>query len=383
MTFMPATFIPAAFFPIDPVGKTEVVSVEVDGVRYTAFDRVQVRASYKEAARAFELSVAAELGAATTNAIFHAGAEVAVYATNDLVLRGYVDQKLPHLGAREASIRIVGRSKSADLIDSDADHDTGHFENKTPAEIGADLAKEYGATFETDQVLNKIDSHTIVPGKSIFRSVEILARRQGMTLTGTAEGNIKITKPAGERHAGGLVEGQNILVINGDHNWSNRHSKYSFKGQRAIGRGARRLHMVAGARDKAVKRHRHKVVVNEDDADIGGLKAKAGNRRSRSAGEALKAAASVVGFRDEGGEVWTPGRLIWTESPFCEIAQDMLIEAVDMSQGPEGSITLLSLVDPRAFGGQGAGGGKGNKSGPEWEQSDDEPTDETPADDIG
>ena len=382
MTLLPATFIPSEFFPLDAMGQTEVVYVEVDGKEYTAFHRVQVRAGYKEAARAFELSIAAELGASATNAIFHAGAEVAVYATRDLLMRGYVDQKLPHLGAREATIRVVGRSKSADLIDSDADHETGYFENKTPQEIGAELAKEYGSTFETDQLLKKVESHTITPGNSIFRGVEILARRQGMTLTGTPEGNIKITKPNGERHAGGLIEGVNILVINADHNWSNRHSRYSIKGQRAVGRGSRRLHLVARADDKAVKRRRHKVIVNEDDADIDGLKAKVGNRRNRSAGEALKATASVQGFPDEAGKIWTPGRLIWTESPFCDIAQDMLVEAVDMSQGPEGSITLLSLVDPRAFGGKGAGGGKGNKSGSEWGQGDDEATDETPADEL-
>lgn len=96
------------FLPLAPVGKTEVVSVEIDGVRYTAFMRAQVRASYKEAARAFELSIAAEPGASAINAIFHAGAEVSIYATNDLLLRGYVDQKRPHLGASDAFDRSYG-----------------------------------------------------------------------------------------------------------------------------------------------------------------------------------------------------------------------------------------------------------------------------------
>jgi hypothetical protein len=56
----------------------------------------------------------------------------------------------------------------------------------------------------------------------------------------------------------------------------------------------------------------------------------------------------------------------------------MLIEAADFSQGPEGSITLLSLVDPRAYGGAGAGGGKGNKSGPESNIDASPAMDETP-----
>jgi phosphodiesterase/alkaline phosphatase D-like protein len=35
-------------------------------------------------------------------------------------------------------------------------------------------------------------------------------------------------------------------------------------------------------------------------------------------------------------------------------------------QSSDGSIATLSLVDPRAYDGQGAGGGKGNKSGSTW-----------------
>lgn len=368
-------FLPGRF-----VGQTEVISVEVDGVRYTAFKRVQVRASYKEAARAFEFTVAAEPGSSATNAIFHAGAAVSVYAGPDLLLAGYVDQKRPHLGAHEASITVSGRSKSADLIDSDVDHETGYFENRDPIEIGKELAREYGVTFETDQTLRKLEQYAVTPGATIFREVEKMVRRQGLTLTGTPQGNIKATKPDGSRHAGGLIEGQNILVGNADHNWSNRHSKYSYRGQRAIGRGAKRLQMVAQAKDGAVNRHRVKSAVHDDDGSIEDVKDRTTNRARRAAGEALKATASTVGFRDEAGELWTPGFLIWTESPFLDIAQDMLIEAVDYSQGEQGTIGLLSLVDPRAFSGQGAGGGKGNKSGDEWTAEDEAAVDATPAD---
>lgn len=368
------------YLPVDPVETTEVVTVLVDGAPYTAFVSVQVRAGYDEAARAFELDIAAEAGASATHAIFHGGAEVSVFASGNLLLSGHVDQKQPHLSARRASIRVTGRSKSADLIDSDVDHPTGYFENKDPAEIGAALADGYGARIITDRPLRKLEQYSVTPGESIYRAVEKMARRQGKTLAGTPEGHINITSPNGERHAGGLIEGQNILVANGDHNWSNRHSKYSFRGQRAAGHGAKRLHLVASAKDGSVKRKRHKAVVHDDDGTIDDLKTRAKARRDRAAGNALKASISTVGFRDEAGAIWVPGRLIWVESPFLDITQDMLIEAVDFSQSDQGTISLLQLVDPRAYGGNGAGGGKGNKSGPEYDIDDAAPTDDTPAD---
>jgi len=355
--------------------------VQVNGVLYTAFTRAQVRAGFHEAARAFELTIAAEVGGKATAAIFAAGAAVKVMATKDLLLTGYVDEYRPHLGAREASISVTGRSKSADLIDSDVDHPTGYFQNQDPVQIAAAIGQKYGAKFKTDQKLTKVESHLITPGESIYRAVEKLTRRQGMTLAGTADGHINITKPGGKRHAGGLFEGQNILVGNADHNWSNRHSEYGVKGQRAVGHGARRLHMVAKTKDAAVKRHRHKSIIHDDDGTIDDLKKRGTNRRNRAAGNALKASISTQGFRDMAGKVWEPGYLVWTESQFLNIAQDMLIEAVDYSQSEQGSISLLSLVDPRAYDGKGGGGGKGNKSGGEWLTDTQDASDNTPADD--
>jgi prophage tail gpP-like protein len=369
-----------AFLPAIPGGTTEIMYVLVNGQRYTAFMRAQVRAGFNEAARAFELTVAAEPNGAVTAAIFRAGTPVSVYATDTLLMQGFVDQYRPHLAAHDASIVVTGRSKSADLIDSDADHPTGFFQNKDPQQIGAELAQEYGATFKTDQTLTKLDQYLITPGETIFRAVEKMTRKQGMTLAGTAEGDINITAPKGQRHAGGLFEGRNILVGNADHNWSNRHSKYSIKGQRAVGHGARRLHMVAKTTDSAVSRHRHKTVIHDDDGTIDDLKKRVTNRRNRAAGNALKASISVQGFRDEGGKVWEPGFLVWTESQFLDIAQDMLIEAADYSQSEQGTITLLSLVDPRAYGSNGAGGGKGAKSGVEWREGTESAVDATPDD---
>lgn len=63
------------------------------------------------------------------------------------------------------------------------------------------------------------------------------------------------------------------------------------------------------------------------------------------------------------------GKLIWTESPYLDVTQDMLIERVSYDQDESGSIATLSLVDPRAHGGK---KGKGSKSGKSWNQSGDE-----------
>lgn len=344
----------------------EVVTIAVGGSIWSAFEQITVRAAFDEAARSFSFVVAAELGASATNRIFNKGTPVQISANGDLLLKGHVNRKQPKFAAKQAQITVSGRSSSADLIDGSAEHKTGRFENKDPLEIGQEIASEYSETgYESDQQLEKVEQYQLTPGESCHRCVEKLARQQGMTITGTAEGKAKITKAGSQRHSGGLIEGRNILTGSSDHNDSNQHSKYTVRGQRPFGHGVDNLEIEAVANDSSVKRHRPVIVIQDEDTTKDRTKKRAKNRKDRAAGNALKAQISTQGFRDDGDMLWTPGYLVWVESPFLDIAQDMLIESVDYAQDDGGSIAYLSLTDPRSYGGQ---GGKGNQSGGEWSQ---------------
>jgi prophage tail gpP-like protein len=343
----------------------EVVTITAGGGTYSAFEEVTVHAAFNKAARSFTFEAAAELGASATNSIFAVGTDITISLNGDLVLTGYVDCREPSFAAKKAIISVSGRSKSADLIDGSAEHDTGYFENKDPLEIGQEVSSEYEPKWETDQQLDKVEQYQLTPGETCYRCVEKLARQQGMTITGTAEGNAKITKAGSNRQGGSLIEGQNILSGTAHHNGSNRHSKITVRGQRPFDHGDDNVQIEATEQDSAVKRHRTIVIVQDEDTTKDRAKKRAKNRKDRAAGNALKATIAVQGFHDDGGQLWEPGNLVWTESPFLDIAQDMLIESVDYKQNDGGSIATLNLTDPRSYGGS---GGKGNQSGGDWDQ---------------
>jgi len=343
----------------------EVVTITAGGGRWTAFEEFHVNAAFNKAARSFSIEVAAELGGSATNAVFAVGTEVTISANGDLLLTGYVDCREPSFAAKKAIISVSGRSKSADLIDSSGEHETGQFENKDPLEIGQEISSNYAPKWVTDQQLEKIEQYQLTPGETCFRCVEKLARQQGMTITGTPDGNAKITKGAQGRN-GALIEGVIILAGTAHHNGSNRHSKIVVRGQRPFGHGDDNLEIEAQEQDSAVQRNRTIIIIQDEDTTKDRAKKRAKNRKNRAAGNALKASISVQGFHDDGGKLWTPGALTWTQSAFLDIAQDMLIESVDYRQNDGGSIAVLNLVDPRAYDGEGAGGGKGNKSGSDW-----------------
>jgi prophage tail gpP-like protein len=343
----------------------EVITISVGGGSYTNHIECQVSAAFNEAAREFAFTVAAELGGGAHNSIFAVGTEITISLSGDLVLTGHVETREPTFSARRAEISVSGRSKSGDLVDGSAEHETGQFENKDPLEIGQEVSSEYGAKWESDQQLEKVEQYQLTVGESCFRCVEKLARQQGMTITGTPEGNAKITKAGSDRN-GPLLEGQNILSGTAHHNGKNRYAKIVVRGQRPFGHGDDNLEIEAQLEDGSVKRHRTIIIAQDEDTTKERAEKRAKNRKNRGAGDALKATISTQGFRDDGGSIWKPGALTYVESPFLGISQDMLIEKVVYRQSDAGSIATLSLVDPQAYDGQGAGGGKGNKSGSDW-----------------
>jgi prophage tail gpP-like protein len=214
--------------------------------------------------------------------------------------------------------------------------------------------------------LDKVDVARITPGETAFRCVEKLCRSQGAFLVGQPDGSIKITRAGKARHAGGLYEGVNIKAGNADHNWSNRHSHIHVRGQRPFGHSKpAHMEVQAQSEDEALRRYRPSLVVHDGDIDQAHAKKRADYRRDREAGNSLRAEIAVQGFRDDGGMLWTPGHLVWLESPFLDIAQDMAIESVRFTQRRgehSGSTAHLSLCDPRALGGKKSKAGKANEA---------------------
>ena len=342
----------------------EIVTLATGGGLFTAFESVEVRAAYNEAARSFKLEVAAEPSPSATSWIFKAGTPVTILFNGALVCTGYVDRYQPRLSEHsQASITISGRGKGQDMIDCSADHKTGYFKQKTPLQIAKELDKA-NVGFETDRELEPVDRYQITPGETAFRCIEKLCRDQAMTLTGKADGTIKITNGLQGLHSGGLIEGVNIKSGEADHNWSGRHSKVIVRGQRAIGHGKDALEIEALADDGTIGRYRPVIEVKDNDITKKQAQKSADHRRDRETGTALKANVTVQGFRDVMGRLWEPGYGVMLVSPFLDVAQVMLVESVTFRQSRrDGSTSALSLVDPKAYKGK---GGKGGKAGKAW-----------------
>lgn len=358
-----------------PAEIREEVEITVGGEPWPDWESVTWTAAINEAARSlsFEVAVSDE-NITRLHAVFLKRTPIVVTSNGDMIFNGRLDRKQPSQTSTRRGFRVSARSKGAALIDNSAVHDTGRFRNQTPDAI-AKAIDETGIDFVMDPGASLvIPRFQLTPGETGFLALERLLRDRKMTLRGEADGSIAITKgPTGKRHSGGLIEGITLGDASSDHNFAGRHAKYIVRGQSPDGTGSDATEIEEEADDDAVEGPRTRVLIADKDMQKAEAADYAKHLRDRAAGESLRAEATQPGWRDETGELWTPGHLQWLESPFLDLAQDMLLERVSATQTKSqgtggGSKATLSFVDPRSYGGK---KGKGSKSGATWSQSED------------
>lgn len=360
---------------------SEIVTVAVGSGRYTAWEEVAIRASVKAAARAFELKIAAELGAAATASVFQPYAAVQIFAVaaqgpsssvsaggGDLLVTGYIDHYKGRLTKKEAFILIPGRSKAQDAIDASVEHRKSDYVNQTLLQIAQDQ-DQFGVGFALDPsvTLAPIDRWRPNPGETLFEALDPLCHDAECTMAGQPDGSVLFTAAGVNppRQSGMLVQGDAaVLEWDGDIDVSGLHSKIHVHGQAAYGNGAQNTQISVRATNATVPRNRPLHLHHHRHTSQARLLKKASHHRDHEAGNSIRARLKVQGWRDSGGALWTPGFKVWVESPFLAIVQDMLIESVTYKQDVrEGTTSMLDLVDPRAHGGQGGGV---NQSGSAW-----------------
>lgn len=334
----------------------EVVTlVAGGGLGYSGWTSVDIQAAINEACRSFRVETTERPG----EYAFPPGTPIAVLASGDTLLTGYVNAYQSEGEARSHKVTIQGRSKGQDFVDSSGVHPTGYANDKTPDQFAQELDL-FGIGIRARIPLTPVPKQQLQQGETCFRCVERYLRSQAATMMGEPDGSISITNASvAERAAGALIEGVNILRWSVALTDGERFQAYTSKGQSRHGRGAGHLRIKETARDSGVRRARNRVLIHEGDTDSARAKKRAHHERERAAGLSCRASITVQGWRDAAGKLWRPNTIAFVDSPtLMHLVQDMLIERVAFSQRDDGTKAVLDLVDPRAYQGKGQTGKK-------------------------
>lgn len=273
-----------------------------------------------------------------------------VMVGRDLWLTGYVrDVNWEHdRDSRRYSVSVV--SRTVDATETSIDHPTGSAVKVTLEEI----AKTFDSAgvgvhvmFETA----KKAVHQINPGDTLFRMLETEARAHGALIYDTPQGKLKIIdKPEG-RHAGALILGRNIIRASGTLSGRFNYDKVKVRGQSSFGRGGGALRPEAEAKGTA-DRKRTLIIYHEGEATSDRVMKRAAWESKRAAGKGNTARCTVSGCRDEKGLIYASNHLIPVQDDWGGLRQDMIIASLSIEQDGDGTLTELTLKDPRALGGE-------------------------------
>ena len=334
---------------------SEFLSLQVDGFELRGFQSIEISRAADEAAIGFRFGATNPAWSAEASRLRNCKL-VEIYTGGDLVCAGYVDRYDAYVSGRNRQVTISGRSKPADAIDCEpANHETGQVENKDLAEAAKEF-DEWGLDFRAEAALPKIPLIQRNPGEPLIVTLEREARRQGLLLTGEPDGSITICKGPKGRHAGALVEGRSPLVSYRISDAMNlAYSEVKVRGQKADGVEEEDMRQEETASNGDYGRHRPKVIFNEGSNETAELRSRAEWELKRRNGARLTIGARVAGWRDAGGELWTPRREIAVMLESEEIDVDLAIRSVTFTQQEgegegAGTFAELELVYPETLG---------------------------------
>ena len=303
---------------------------------------------------------------------------------DDAVISGYVDNVSVSYDASSHEVRVTGRDRTGDLVDCSAPSTA--FSGLTFLQIAEKLAAPFGIAVHDETAAGrklsakeKKAGEKNVPaksprgtaalpkcatqnGESVFKTLEKLARSEGVLLVSDGEGGLLITRAGmGGDCATVLKAGENILRAQFEHSHASLYSEITVKGQAAaagIGKfdGAHAqpkgvISQAKGGRrgNSGITRYRPLILVAETQADARRCQQRAEWEASNREAKARRIMITVQGWRQENGKLWRLNQRVRVVCPWMRVDEWWLISGVSFRLDEGGSLTELTLAGDKAF----------------------------------
>lgn len=331
-----------------------IAELKIAGVFYGGWKSVRVSRSIEQMAGAFELEITERWPGQALASPIKPGESCQVLLDGDVVITGYVDVVAPEYDATHHSIRISGRDRTGDLVDCSAVYKSGQWRDVRLDRLAADLLKPFGIAVVVEADVGRpFSSWNIQEGESVFECLDRAARMRALLLTSNPAGDLVITRAGKEQLANGLVEGRNIKAARADFSWKERFSTYAVKGQGRLGADGETVHAAPRGQvtDPVIPRYRPLVVVAESHSENASLRDRAEWERNVRRGRSARASITMQGWREPGGTLWQPNRLVPVTSPllWLDNAEMLIVGCTYTLDDQGGTLTELAIAKPEAF----------------------------------
>ncbi|QPC44010.1 hypothetical protein HW532_15720 [Kaustia mangrovi] len=351
------------------------VTLTVGGMAYEGWKTVQVTRGIEAASGKFDLDVSEKWSLMQPWPI-RPGDECTVAIDGTVVITGYVDERRVSYDHQSHSLKITGRDKAGDLIDSSAALEGDKWELvKQPADrIVSEICRRHGIGVKLEDGVSlppPQDRFPINPGETAFEAIDRICRLSGVLPVSDGQGGLLLTRSGSQRISTALVEGQNILSAEASFTQSGRFSEYRVMGQHPGSDdfyGDPASEVVADALDENVRPGRLLIVRPEGIVTLKAAEERAAWEAIVRSARAGQVSVKVQGWQQQpGGALWEPNKLVRLRSPMLGIDAEMLITQITYSiDTGSGTTAKLALKRPEAYTPRtgGGGGGKGDAAVP-------------------
>jgi len=343
---IPGTTKPRKAAPID---ERDLVTLAVGDQAYEGWKSVRIEAGIERAARSFEVEVTLEWP--DSGGVAHPikpGDLVEVRIGGDLMCTGYVDARPVEYDASGINVRIIGRSKTGDLVDSSADNSGGQFTGQTAPQIIEKLAGQYGIKIVGQGAAgDTIKEHQIQQGESVFESMDRVAQARQILITDDANGNLVLAAPGSAGKASSALQvGVNILSGVCGFDYSEVYGEYIVKGAQSGSNDlfGSALASEGRAQDHTILRRRTLILRQQGQADARTVGDRAAYEAKLRGAKAQEARYTVAGWRQEDGSLWRHNQTVRIVDPIIGINAEWVITATNYTLDLRGQITELVVL---------------------------------------
>lgn len=331
---------------------SEVILI-VGGRRYGGWKSVRVTRSIESLAGSFALDVSDRWGAQDEPWPIAEGDSCRVEIDGVVVIDGYVDKRRLAASATTRSLSYSGRDRAADLVDCSAVLPSYTFRNLTISDFAAALARPFNIRVSVQPGLTLAKRARIVvqPGDKAYEAIAREAASAEVLLVSDGDGGILITR-AGSARATSLIDGENVLTAEVEHDSADRYHRYRITTQvagtdEASGEATR---IQAEAIDPAVRENRVLLIRPDRGYSLADARRRVDWEARIRAARAATATVTVLGWTQSNGVLWPLNALTRVKCPrLIGIDGDALISQIDHTISEAGQVTQLRLLRPDAF----------------------------------
>lgn len=329
------------------------ISLLINNRLYGGWVAASVDLSIENLAGNFNLAITDKWAGQANAVVIKPTDSCVLYIDNEVIITGYVDIVNITFDSNNHTIQIIGRDKTADLIDCAIINGTGQYTNLKLEQIITRLCEPFGikvtAAVNTGDVF---DTFNVEQGSTVYENMYKLCTSRQCLAMSDGKGGVLITRAGSEQAQSGLIEGSNILAGNVSYDNSQRYSQYYVKGQQQ-GSDTLDVDSIAGnlaiATDSGVVRYRPLVVVADGQASKQDCVSRANWELNTRIGRSRRFSISVVGWQQENGSIWKVNQLVFTRSDALGVYDQLLIAGINFSMDENGQIATLTLTPQDAY----------------------------------